>query len=119
MGSIAKSISKKGKIAVMLVFVLLGIVIALQVKSVANSNKIKNQSISKEVKQSEAKIAELQQQLASNKEKKDALQSRYNTEMSYLYNNEKEFYELYKKYESDIEMHIGFLQGWLQYRGRE
>ena len=45
MGSIAKSISKKGKITVMLVFVLLGIVIALQVKSVANSNKIKNQSI--------------------------------------------------------------------------
>ena len=105
MGSIAKSISKKGKITVMLVFVLLGIVIALQVKSVANSNKIRNQSISEEVKQAEAKIAELEQQLASNKEKKDALQSRYNTEMSYLYNNEKEFYELYKKYESDIEMH--------------
>ena len=59
---------------------------------------VKNHKITKEVK-------ELEDKLTQSKETQDSLKSRYNSEMTYLYNNEKEFYELYKKYETDIEEH--------------
>lgn len=95
--------NRKGRPVVMLIFALLGVVIALQVKSVARINEAKNESVSAEIKQYEDKIIELENKLVQSKETKDALKSRYNSEMTYLYNNEKEFYELYKKYETDIE----------------
>ena len=97
--------NKKGRPVVMLVFALLGIVIALQIKSVAKINKTKTESVSAEIKQYEDAIKTLEADIAESKEKKDSLKSRYNSEMAYLYNNEKEFYELYKKYETDIEEH--------------
>lgn len=94
---------RKSDFMVMLIFVLLGIVIALQVKSVAKANDIKSQNTTDEIKQYEKTIQELEQKISLGKETKDALKSRYDSEMAYLYNNEKEFYELYKKYEFDID----------------
>lgn len=95
----------KGIPLVMLIFALLGIVITLQIKSVAKINKTKSDNVSAEIKQYEETIKELEDKLTQSKETQDSLKSRYNSEMTYLYNNEKEFYELYKKYETDIEEH--------------
>lgn len=94
--------SKKNSIVAMLIFVLLGVVVALQFKSVSNTKKEQAKSASAEILQYEEKIKELEKKIANERESKEALQSRYNSEMNYLYNNEKQFYELYKKYESDI-----------------
>ena len=82
----------KGIPLVMLIFALLGIVITLQIKSVAKINKTKSDNVSAEIKQYEDTIKALEADIAESKDKKDSLKSRYNSEMTYLYNNEKEFY---------------------------
>ena len=87
--------SKKNSIVAMLIFVLLGVVVALQFKSVSNTKKEQAKSASAEILQYEEKIKELEKKIANERESKEALQSRYNSEMNYLYNNEKQFIKLF------------------------
>ncbi|MBE7057695.1 MAG: DUF881 domain-containing protein [Ruminococcaceae bacterium] len=97
-----KNTNKKSMLIVMLVFTLLGIVFALQFRSVAHTQKTQNEKTSAEILQYQKTIEELEKKINDNKETKEALETRYDSEMDYLYNNEKQFYELYKKYETDI-----------------
>lgn len=97
-----KNKNKKSMWFVMLAFTLLGIVFALQFRSVANTKNAQSEKTSAEILQYQKTIQELEKKIQDNNEKKEALQSRYDSEMDYLYNNEKQFYELYKKYETDI-----------------
>jgi len=95
-------LNKKSILVVMLAFTLLGALFAVQFRSVANTQKEQGEKTSAEILQYQKTIEELEKKIQDNYEKKEALQSRYDSEMAYLYNNEKQFYELYKKYETDI-----------------
>lgn len=97
-----KKKNRKGMLAVMLAFTLLGVVFALQFRSVANTQNAQSEKTSAEISQYQKTIQELEKKIQENKETKESLEARYDSEMEYLYNNEKQFYELYKKYETDI-----------------
>lgn len=94
--------SKKNNVIAITIFVLLGVLIAMQAKSVANAKIEKEKIVSAEIVQYEERIKELKKSIEEKSAEKALLQDRYNSEMNYLYNNEKDFYELYKKYETDI-----------------
>lgn len=105
MSSNERKLNKKGLMIVMLLFTLLGTVFALQFKSVSNTKQEQSEKNSAEISEYQKTIQELEKKIQESEETKEALEARYDSEMDYLYNNEKQFYELYKKYETDISQY--------------
>lgn len=89
----------------MLVFVLLGVVVSVQVKSVAKEKSKASAEEQSQIAIYKEKIEELQVKLAENEAKHDLLSATYEAEMEQLYVSDKQFYELYKKYETEINEH--------------
>lgn len=90
---------------IMSVFVMLGIIISAQVKSVANERKYKELKLQTRITEYQNKIAEVEKELQQNKDINEKLVAKYYEEMTALYNNDKQFYDLYKKYENEITEH--------------
>lgn len=87
----------------MLVLGLLGFIISLQMKSVAMDRKDSKDELQKQISTYQEKIAELERQLVENTTKNEELRDKYNNRMQNLYTTNPQFYEMYKKYESDVE----------------
>ena len=87
----------------MVVLGLLGFIISFQMKSVAQDRKDTKDGLEKQISAYQDKIAELEQQIKENTAENEELQDKYNNSMQDLYAKNPQFYEMYKKYESDVE----------------
>mgnify|MGYP003442682747 CR=1 FL=1 len=79
-----KNTNKKNILVVMLVFTLLGIVFALQFRSVAHTQKTQNEKTSAEILQYQKTIEELEKKITDNKETNGARETRYDSERDNL-----------------------------------
>ena len=68
MSKVDSKTSRKNSIIAMLIFVLLGVVVALQFKSVSNAKKEQEKNASAEILQYEEIIKELEQKIAKEHE---------------------------------------------------
>ena len=96
---------KLGSVCTFVVFLLLGALFLLQVRSVDYKKNEIDKSNQERIIEYEQAIEETKKKIDEQKKIQELLEKRYNTEMEYLYTNEKQFYELYKKYESEIELY--------------
>ncbi len=92
-------------ICTFLIFVLLGAVFFMQIKSVEHKNELVKNTNDERIEHYREEIKIIQDKMKENKELNELLNSRYDTEMKYLFDNEKQFYELYKKYETEIDQY--------------
>lgn len=88
-----------------LVFISLGAVLLFQIKSVDQKKDAISTANQERIADYEHAIKETEKKIEEQKKIKELLESRYNAEMEYLFTNEKQFYELYKKYESEIDLY--------------
>lgn len=92
-------------VIVMLILALLGVVVSVQIRSVAKEKSEATEKEQSQITEYKNKIAELQAELDANKKKNELLSATYDAEMEELYTSDKQFYELYKKYETEISEH--------------
>lgn len=91
-------------ICTLLVFAFLGMIFTFQAKSIQQRNEDVDSTNKIRIEEYEKEIEILEKEIAQNEEKNDILINKYNSQMEYLFNNEKQFYDLIMKYESDIEL---------------
>lgn len=90
-------------ICVMLLLALLGFVISIQVKSVAMDQKEIKSKKQEQIASYEEQIMQLEKELEENKARHALLTDKYTAQIKDLYENNSQFYELYKMYESSID----------------
>ncbi len=88
---------------VMLVLALLGLVISIQVKSVAMEQKDAANEKKEQIVSYQNEIAQLEKKLEENKAQYALLSDKYDAGLKYLYESNLPYYELYIKYEAEIE----------------
>ncbi len=95
----------RNSVCVMLLLALLGFVITIQVKSVAMEKNAEQDAVRKQIDAYQTKISQLEAQLADNQAQYNTILDKYHAEMKSLYENNQQFYEMYKKYEAEIEQY--------------
>ncbi len=93
---------RKNTVCIMLVFLLLGFVISTQIKSVAADRYGLSAAEVSEIDECEKRIQELTREIEDTKAECAELKDTYNAHLKELYENDQQFYNLYKKYETDI-----------------
>ena len=96
---------RKNTVCIMLVFLMLGFVISTQIKSVAMEQYGLTAEEQAELEKCRQEIAELEKQIEDNKKACNELSLRYDEQLRQLYEQDQQFYNLYKKYETDIEQY--------------
>lgn len=97
--------NRKNAVCIMLVFLMLGFVISTQIKSVAMEQYGLTAEEQAELERSRQEIADLERQIEENRAACNELSERYEEQLRQLYEQDQQFYNLYKKYETDIEQY--------------
>lgn len=96
---------RRDTIYIMIIFLILGFVVSTQIKSVAMKQYGLTAEEKAELDKCRSEISKLDDEIEQNKQKLAGISARYDEQLHALYEQDQQFYNLYKKYETDIEQY--------------